>query len=112
MKRWIPVLLLAPAIASHAQAPTASERQRLEAAQALESLDWLKQQCDADGFVRGTPEHADCVRKRDAVLAQRRCQAIVERVKRVCSKEYADPDPVDATRECGAAEQADQQYCQ
>lgn len=81
--------------------------------QAQDSLDALKEKCDGYGFVRGTPEHADCVRKLDAQRSQTRCQAIVQRAKQVCSKEYADiVSPVDAATECEAAQGAYQMYCQ
>jgi hypothetical protein len=81
-------------------------------AHAQDPLDALKQKCDAYGFARGTPEHADCVQKLDAQRAQMRCQAIVQRAHQVCSKEFADlVSPAAAAGECGAAQETYQQYC-
>ncbi|PQP13115.1 hypothetical protein C5615_29835 [Burkholderia cepacia] len=80
---------------------------------AQQNLDVLKERCDAYGFVRGTPEHADCVRKIDAQQAQSRCQALVERGHQVCSKEFADiVGGAAAAMQCGQVQDAYQQYCQ
>jgi hypothetical protein len=74
---------------------------------AQQGLDALKDRCDAYGFVRGTSEHAECVRKLDAQQAGARCQALVERGRQVCSKEYADTvSPVDAATQCGQIQAA------
>ena len=65
------------------------------------------------GFVRGTVEHADCVRKLDARQAQTRCQALIARERLVCSREFADEvGGPDAAYQCGEAQGAYQQYCQ
>lgn len=80
---------------------------------AQQNLDALKQRCDAYGFVRGTPEHADCVRKLDVEQARLRCQTLVERGRQVCSKEFADiAGSATAAMQCGEIQDAYQQYCQ
>ena len=78
-----------------------------------QDLDALKQRCYAYGFVRGTPEHADCVRKLDVEQARLRCQALVQRGHQVCSREFADiTGPAAAAMQCGEVQDAYQQYCQ
>jgi hypothetical protein len=76
-------------------------------------IEAMKGRCDAYGFVRGTPEHADCVRKLDVQIAQMRCQALIERGHQVCSREYADLIGGAAmAADCGTVRAEYQQYCQ
>lgn len=80
---------------------------------AQQNLDALKQRCDDYGFARGTPEHADCVRKLDVQQAQLRCRTLMERGRQVCSKEFADiVSPAAAAMQCGEVQDAYRQYCQ
>jgi len=73
----------------------------------------LKVQCDAYGFNRGTPEHADCVRKLDMRRVQMQCQALIQRGHQVCSKEYADLiSPVAMAADCSEVQSEYQQECQ
>lgn len=76
-------------------------------------LEALKAKCDACGFVRGTPDHADCVRKLDMEQIRLRCQALVQRGHQVCSKEFAEvTGSATATAQCMQVQDLYQQYCQ
>lgn len=76
-------------------------------------LDALKAKCDAYGFVRGTPDHADCVRKLDTEQTRIRCQALAQRGHQVCSKEFAEvAGSATATGQCMEVQDQYQQYCQ
>ena len=76
-------------------------------------IEAMKNRCDAYGFVRETPEHADCVRKLDVQMAQMRCQALIEHGKQVCSREYADlVGGGTMAMDCGTVRDEYQQYCQ
>lgn len=82
-------------------------------ARALTGMEQLKSRCDAYGFVRGTPDHADCVRKLDMEQAQLRCQTLVQRGRQVCSKEFAEVTaPAEAAAQCMQVQDQYQQYCQ
>lgn len=77
------------------------------------NIEAMKDRCDAYGFVRGTSQHADCVRKLDLQLTQIRCQALIERGKQVCSQEYANVIGAAAmAADCGTVRDEFQQYCQ
>ncbi len=85
----------------------------LTTAGAQQDLDTFKRRCEAYGFVRGTPEHADCVRKLDVEQARLRCQVLVQRGHQVCSREFADlVGSAGAAMQCGEVQDAYQQYCQ